>query len=200
MKEKSGILNWALEGLDRLLKQGKFSYDKTPEEVKIIMEMSGDPLIQFGAEVLKQSEERISKERMYEIYCFWANKNDKPILSKEQLGRRLNSKVKYLVAKNDTKERFWANVSLKPCWAENLLNNSANKSKDANIDTFDTSKNNIWKGSLLKEDVKNKKKSNIDINNISKPQGGIDMLFSKASKVSKNNEIDFSEMEGFDDK
>ena len=33
-EEMSGILNWALEGLYKLLDNGKFSYTKTPEEVK----------------------------------------------------------------------------------------------------------------------------------------------------------------------
>ena len=36
-QEKEGILSWALEGLYRLLEQGEFSYNKSPEEVKKIM-------------------------------------------------------------------------------------------------------------------------------------------------------------------
>ena len=118
-KENSGILNWALEGLYRLLDKGDFSYNKSPEEVKRIMEMSGDPLIQFGEEVLKYGIGNVSKDNMYEIYSIWANEFDKPMLSKEQLGRRLNQKVKYLVAKNGAKERYWDNVKIKEKWLEN---------------------------------------------------------------------------------
>ncbi len=112
-KELSGILNWALEGLYKILKSGEFSYKKSPGDVKKIMEMSGDDLIQFGQEVLTQDDgHKISKEDMYEIYCFWANKSQKPVLSKEQLGRRLNQKVTYIIPKID-KKRFWGNVNLK---------------------------------------------------------------------------------------
>ncbi len=114
--EMSGILNWALEGLHEILKKGHFDFNKNDEEIKKIMEMSGDVLIQFGEDALEQSDGKITKESMYQIYCIWASENDKPILSKEQLGRRLNLKVKYLVAKNDSKKRFWDNVKFKIKW------------------------------------------------------------------------------------
>lgn len=113
-EEKSFILNWALKGLYRLLDKGNFSYSKSPEEVKMIMEISGDSLVYFGNQCLQECRgERISKDRMYEIYCKWANQNDKPIFSKSQLGRRLNQKVTFLLAKHDSKERYWDNVKLK---------------------------------------------------------------------------------------
>ncbi len=120
LKEKDGIFNWALVGLYRLLKTGCFSYKKTPEEVRKMMEMSGDPLIQFGEAVLeKEAGARISKEDMYEVYILWANEEEKPLLSKEQLGRNLNQKVTYLVPKKD-KERFWANGVIKEEWVRKL--------------------------------------------------------------------------------
>jgi putative DNA primase/helicase len=142
--EKEGVLLWALEGLYRLLENGEFSYNKSPEEVKIIMEMSGDPLIQFGSDCLIKSDKRISKEQMYELYTFWANEQKKPLLSKEQLGRRLNQKVTYIVPKNDTKERFWDNVSINNLWVGKLQSNKKSN-KDTKLDTFDSSKNNTSK-------------------------------------------------------
>jgi len=163
-KELSGILNWALEGLFRLLDLGKFSYNKTDEEIKDIMEMSGDPLIQFGAEVLEQSESRVSKEQMYEIYSIWAKERAKPLLSKEQLGRRLNLKIRYLLAKNDTHERFWDNVSINKEWVKKMKNSQ----NILNIDTFDTFKKNM---SLSPEVL----------------EPSYDIIISKVSKVSKDN-------------
>ena len=170
LNEKSGILNWALEGLFRLLEQGEFSYNRSPEEVKKIMEMSGDPLIQFGDAVLEQSEKQVTKEEMYEVYCLWANETDKPLLSKEQLGRRLNQKIKYLVAKTGAKERFWDNVALKPEWMEKLKN----KPKVERLDTLDTFKKNMRKCPEVKNNT-----------TISATSGGIDILFSEVSNPSK---------------
>ncbi len=137
-EEMSGILNWALEGLQEILKKGRFDYNKTDEEIKKIMEMSGDILIQFGEEVLEQSNKKISKEDMYKFYCFWANANKKPILSKEQLGRRLNQKVTYLIAKKDAKIRFWGNVSLRIDWVEKMksLEEKQNKGDQDTLDTI----------------------------------------------------------------
>jgi len=134
--EKSGIFNWAIKGLERLLKNEQFSYDKTPEEVKRIMEMSGDPLIQFGnAVLLKEKGGRVNKQEMYEIYCIWANIEDKPLLSKEQLGRNLNQRVKYLISKKD-KVRFWSGVGLKAEWYERLQEFTKKEDKIDTLDSF----------------------------------------------------------------
>lgn len=146
LKENSGILNWAIDGLYRLLKNGQFSYMKSDKEIKRIMEMQGDPLIEFGNEVLEKSVGQITKEQMYELYCMWADKEDKPKLSKEQLGRRLNKKIKYLVPKTGAKERFWDNVSIKGFWVnemKKLSSDGKNEQLTFNLDTIDTTINII---------------------------------------------------------
>ena len=140
-KEMSGILNWALEGLHELLENGEFSFTKTDEEIKKIMEMSGDYLMQFGNEVLEQSDKNISKEDMYQIYCVWANENDKPILSKEQLGRRLNQKIRYLVPKTDAKKRLWDNVKLNEIWIKKIKEFQEENKSQRKLDTLDTISN-----------------------------------------------------------
>jgi len=192
-EEMSGILNWALEGLHELLKTGSFSNNKTDEEIKKIMEMSGDILIQFGTEVLEQSEKQISKEDMYKIYCFWANENDKPILSKEQLGRRLNQKIKYLVPKTGAKKRFWGNVSLNSKWTKKFKefeekNNS--QREDNTLDTFSNFTRNISKKGIK---IKNKgiKINNIKSENVSKTTKEKDILSvnSKKNLPKKTDEV-----------
>jgi len=50
--ELSGILSWALGGLHRLLKIGKFSYNKSKEQIKLLMERSGNPLASFVQDIL----------------------------------------------------------------------------------------------------------------------------------------------------
>ena len=174
-KELSGILNWALEGLYRLLEEGEFSYKKTPEEVKTIMEMSGDPLIQFGAELLEMMKtKKITKEEMYLVYSLWANENKKPLLSKEQLGRRLNTKITYLVPKANEKIRFWDNVILKSEWKKKL-------------DTLDTSKNNMSNGHIYKESL------DIIKTEVSNPSNSLDDLKLEQAKLLGYNSI--AEME-----
>jgi putative DNA primase/helicase len=159
-EELSGILNWALEGLDRLLKNGKFSYSRTKEQVKHLMERSGDFLSKFAEDCLIQAQgERISKELMFELYTAWANKTDSPRISKEQLGRRLENSIKYIISKRDTEERYWEHAKINWDSLKNIINN----------DTFDTFKKSIREKKVGGKEGKNK----------------LDMLFLKVSNPSQ---------------
>ena len=111
-EELSGILNWALEGLDRLISNGRFSYNKDSNETKLIMQRQNNPLISFVFEVLEHEDgNRISKEIMYRIYSKWCQDKKVPRLSKEQLGRNLAKYTDYIIAKGG-KERVWENVKI----------------------------------------------------------------------------------------
>jgi len=169
-KELSGIVNWALEGLKRILKNQKFSYNKSIEEIKSIMCRSGNPLFSFVEDVLQQKEGGIiTKEQMFEIYKVYANERKISPLSKEQLGRQLQKIAPWIANKKDNRlgGRIWENVS--------IVSNYSNKDKIKTIfPTFPTSQENIC--------VKEK-----SINNF------IDMYKNKVGKVSENlTEIDFS--------
>ena len=119
-EEMSGLLNWALKGLDRLFKNGKFSYPKTSEQIKTLMQRQNNPLVAFVDEVLEQEDEnKISKEIMYKIYSKWSQDKKVPRLSKEQLGRNLAKYTNYIIAKGG-KERVWENVKIKKSYREIL--------------------------------------------------------------------------------
>ena len=168
--EMSGILNWALEGLYRLMENGKFSYSKTPEEIKQIMELSGCPLVAFGLEVLEKANgEVISKDEMYQVYSAWCEKSKKPRLSKEMLGRQLDKYVSYIVPQGGSK-RIWQNVKFK----ENWENFKENHQKNLENDTSYTSQKNMR--TYFKID-KNDKNSNQDM---------VDMCFLKVSEESQD--------------
>lgn len=110
--EMSGLLNWALEGLDCLLKNGKFSYDKDSREIKVIMQRQNNPIISFVEECLQQDNgNKISKETMYQVYSNWCQVKKVPRLSKEQIGRNLSKYTEYMIAKGGS-ERVWENVKL----------------------------------------------------------------------------------------
>ncbi len=128
-EELSGILNLSLDKLNNLLQTGKFSFDKTDEEVEEIMERSGNPLLVFASDVLEESPAAtITKEVMYQAYSKWAKDNTRPRLSKEQLGRRLEINCKFIIAKRGAGKvgRFWEGAKFKGAF-----------------DTFDTFKKTI---------------------------------------------------------
>ena len=99
-EEMSGLLCWTLEGLDRLLKNGKFSHSKTSDEIKILMQRQNNPLVAFANDILiREDGNKISKETMYKIYTKWSQDKKVPRLSKEQLGRNLGKYTNYIIAK-----------------------------------------------------------------------------------------------------
>ncbi len=164
-KEMSGILNWALEGLYRLLENGCFSYNKTSAETKRIMEESGCPLILFSNQVLENEDGNIiTKDEMYKVYSSWALDSKKPRLSKEQLGRQLTKYCPYILAERH-KERIWKNAKINKKIIENY-------DLHTTTDTSDTFKNTI------RTFQKESKNNDIEM---------VDMLKKEASVVSLKN-------------
>jgi len=174
-EEMSGILNWALEGLYRLLENGEFSYNKNSDEIKQIMEESGCPLVAFQSDVLeKENGYTITKEEMFNVYSLWCEEKKKPRLTKEMLGRQLPKYCQYINSVKQ-KERVWQNARLNSSWLEKLKNSVVSGDNINNTDTTDTfhkNMRNISKG------------NNKDIN----------MIYIKSEKVSdvpiKSQEID----------
>ncbi len=110
--EMSGLLNWALEGLSRLLDNGEFSYKKSSEEIKVLMQRQNNPLVAFSNDsLIRDDGNKITKEMMYKIYTKWSQDKKVPRLSKEQLGRNLGKYTNYIIAKGG-KERVWENVNV----------------------------------------------------------------------------------------
>ncbi len=109
-EELSGLLNWSLEGLKRLLEKGNFSFNKKSKEIKQIMQRQNNPLVAFANDCLIQDDgNKISKEDMYINYCVYCTTKKLPKLSKNQLGRNLLKFVPYM---NEVREkvRYWNNV------------------------------------------------------------------------------------------
>ncbi len=163
--ESPGIIVWAMQGLIRLLKNKTFSYDKTDEEVKRIMQ-SGDPLILFIEQCLVESlDGKITKDDMYEVYNAWAKDNKKTRFSKTQIGRKLGESCNFINDGSHGKIRSWKGALL------------------IELDTLDTSKKNIR--TILKE-IKDRENKSQDI---------IHVISKKASKVSNQKLPKFSAKE-----
>ena len=72
-EEKSGILNWMLEGLQRLLNQGYFTESKSQEETEIAFQRASDTISAFMKEMAIFSKNLITTRSdaydAYKTYC-----------------------------------------------------------------------------------------------------------------------------------
>lgn len=77
-EEMSGLLNWALEGLDRLRKNGEFSYSKTTDEVRKAWIAKSNSLLSFIQDRVEKdvTAEPISKEDFREAYIEYCVEKD----------------------------------------------------------------------------------------------------------------------------
>ncbi len=140
-EEMSGLLNWALEGLGRLLKKGQFSFKKNADEIKVLMESHSNGISAFCNNCLEEKKgSRFSKELMYELYRAYCIKNTLTLHSKELLGRRLGGYLPYVI-EGAGNFRSWSNVGLKEDCPEEVN------------DTYDTFNSNIY---TKNKDEKNK--------------------------------------------
>lgn len=126
-KEMQGLLIWALEGLKRLLRQGKFSYtdDDDEESVGERYELLAKPEMRFIKDYIKLSEgEKMDSDKTYHRYLDWADRRNYPKLAKKVFSRSMK---KYMRNKetgiecsiqsttlDGKKTRVYTNV----CWKE----------------------------------------------------------------------------------
>ena len=91
-EELSGLLNFALEGLERILHNQNFSYSKSAEEIKKEMCMSASSLAKFVYDELEAVSDvnyYLTKDDLYQEFVNYASRNDLPIIPKETLGKNL---------------------------------------------------------------------------------------------------------------
>lgn len=114
-EEKSGLLNWALEGFERLINNKKFSYGFSTEDVQIIMEKSGSSLASFIHDELEENPENwISKDEMYKQYEDYVVKNRlNPKMTKRMIGSELYRYAPYIFDARKEKIRGWKNAGFK---------------------------------------------------------------------------------------
>lgn len=117
-EELSGVLNFALEGLKRLLDQHDFSYAKDPDEIKMEMLRSGSIIANYVYDELEQYDEGwISKEEMYEGFTAYARGKLMPVGTLAEFGKKLPKYATYLTDGKKlvgTKQQTgWRNVKFK---------------------------------------------------------------------------------------
>lgn len=119
-EELSGLLNFALEGLQRLLKNQKFSYEKETHEIKNEMMRSASTVARFAGDEIEESPgEWISVDDMYHTYTEFSGREKIPAVSKKAFGGRLPMCAPYLAQfkpkdpKTGNQVTAWRNVRLK---------------------------------------------------------------------------------------
>lgn len=88
-EERSGLFNWAMLGLQRLLKRGKFTYSNDADETKMEMMRSSSSAGEFIAKCIKQEKgAEISKEDMYDEYTKFCTENGLSVSTKKSFGMK----------------------------------------------------------------------------------------------------------------
>ena len=119
-EELSGLLNWALEGLQRIIENKGFSFSKTREEVEKEWVLRTDSLRAFVDTCIKYDPEyAIEKDDFYQKYCEFCEEFDISPVSREVVGRRLPQilpKVRWerrmveLEDNNKIQKRLWIGI------------------------------------------------------------------------------------------
>lgn len=119
-EERSGLFNYAMEGLGRLLKQGEFTYASSAIDTKIEMMRSGSSIAQFASEALKENVgAEVTKEALYEAYCDFCKRNKLATETIKMLGSKIPFYVSYVADgliydpnSSGKRVRGWRNVEI----------------------------------------------------------------------------------------
>lgn len=121
-EERSGLFNLAMIGLERLLKEEKFTYAKGATDTKLEMMRSGSSIANFASSMIKQEiGNEISKEDLYEAYTEYCRIEGLAAQTIKMFGTRLPNYAVYVSdglinvldkKGNADRVRGWRNVSI----------------------------------------------------------------------------------------
>lgn len=94
LDELSGILNWALEGLERLLKQGCFTNDHPPHVTREIWASQSDPVSKFMLSdwVRLNHVTVVSKDKLWEHFQLFCKYHDIIVPSRNRFFKQLQTR------------------------------------------------------------------------------------------------------------
>ena len=91
--ELSGILNWAVEGYAKLMRQESFTGERLTEEKRDLWQAHGDSIDQFvNSKLLMSADDRVPKEKVYDKYTEFCRANELPVETKQKFAKRLKQK------------------------------------------------------------------------------------------------------------
>lgn len=135
-EERSGLFNFAMEGLERLLKQGRFSHESTAMDTKREMMKSGSSIAMFtSTQVEQEAGAEMSKEKMYDAYSDFCVSNGLAVETIQMFGTKFLFYCPFATEGliNDVSRkrvRGWRNAVIKKTEAQEQQNTKA----DADFD------------------------------------------------------------------
>lgn len=110
--ELSGIFNWVLEGLDRLLKQKKFTESKAVQETLKMIKKETNTVVQFLEEVgYVKSDKHVISTDLYKEYNEFCKKNGHYSVSNTEFLKRLEASG-IEVKRKQTNNATWVYVQV----------------------------------------------------------------------------------------
>ena len=92
-EELAGVLNWAVEGYQRLERQGQFTNDPHPEENRRLWEQYGNSVEQFVSQHLeREPSEFVRKDEAYDAYKKFAKAEGMEVVTKHKFTSELKGK------------------------------------------------------------------------------------------------------------
>jgi putative DNA primase/helicase len=120
-EEMSGLLNWALEGLTRLLKNKDFTNSRKTEEIRDYYERMSSPIAAFlNDKVSEEANGRVTKQELYRAFCTYCNANKLPIMSDNIFSRKLIQSFGHKITDgqetiNGKRTRVWKGINCTGC-------------------------------------------------------------------------------------
>jgi len=128
--ELSGLLNYALEGLKRLLVNNKFTYSRSVEDVTEYYMKAADPVYAFGAgnKCELDSNATVPKDALYDAFKAYCEQNKIPILKPNAFARALQNQIAFHVKSTRLTDSEGGRVQ---CW-QGIKLSSVKDVKDVN--------------------------------------------------------------------
>jgi len=150
-EELSGILNWALDGLDRLHKNKRFTLTGTVEEVRARYLASAEPVKSFAENRLEVAEgNKISKDVVYQAYRDYCKKLGIKVVEKASVSRQLPSFIRCEGSQQKVagkKIRVWLHIKLSDTVVKPTI-------KGTTLDTLYSKKGGVLNNDTHKGDKK----------------------------------------------
>jgi putative DNA primase/helicase len=116
-RELTGVLNWSLDGLARLVEQGRFTKPKVSDEALATLQELASPVSAFVRDCCEVGAHQVPVEKVWEAWKVWAEENGHGKGNKQMLGRNLRAarpEVKVVrVREGDERERVYRGLGLR---------------------------------------------------------------------------------------
>ena len=113
--EMSGLLNFAIEGLKRLLENNGFSDSKTTEQTREKYQRLSSPIASFVMDcIVEDSESYILKDVIYNRFIEYCKENGMPIVAKNVFSMKIHEHVHvsdYRPRINNKREQAWRGIA-----------------------------------------------------------------------------------------